>query len=97
MASSYEVVSQHGSSSSLASIAESLARIENKMADLTGPNKSQYGSQPRPTGSFDPASVSGGRGWSSEQNQYSTFTAPRSHESLFGSLPERITESLLGI
>jgi len=61
MVSSYEIVSQPGSSSSLASIAESLARIENRIGDSTGPSRSQYGSQSESIGSFNSASVSGGR------------------------------------
>ncbi|KAF8847407.1 hypothetical protein BDZ45DRAFT_699232 [Acephala macrosclerotiorum] len=95
---SYENVSQAGSSS-LASIAESLSRIENKMGDFVGPSRSQHGSQPGSIGSFDSASVSRGhrRRWSSEPSQYSASTAPRSHESMSASLSKRITQSLLGV
>jgi hypothetical protein len=97
MVSSYEIVSQPGSSSSLASIAESLARIENRIGDSIGPSRSQYGSQSESIGSFNSASVSGGRSWNSEPSQYTSFTTPHSLESMLASLPERITQSLLGV
>jgi hypothetical protein len=97
MVSSYEIVSQPGSSSSLASIAESLARIETKIGDSIAASRSQYGSQSGSVGSFDSASLSGGRGWNSEPSQHSSFTAPYSHGSIMASLPERITQSLLGV
>ncbi|KUJ19402.1 uncharacterized protein LY89DRAFT_716917 [Mollisia scopiformis] len=91
----HETMSQAGSSS-LASIAESLSRIENTIGDFIGPSKSRYGSPSASIGSLDSASVSGGRGrgWGSEPSQYSTSTSPRNRESV-SSISERITQSLL--
>jgi hypothetical protein len=95
--SSYEIVSQPGSSSSLASIAESLARIENKIGESAGLSRSHYGSQSGSIGSFHSESVLGGGRWSSEPSHFSTFMAPRSNASIFASLLELITQSLLGV